>query len=333
MTLDPSETTQPKVERPISYGIPVVTFLTKYYIQSLLFISVAVLAVVNPYFGTAENLENILLQASFAGISAAGMTLLIVSGAFDLSVAGLLGLCGVASSELLPSLGVVFTVIAVLFLGLFLGLLNGLVVTKLRIPAFIATLGMMNIYLALAFIWTQGSRVIAVEDASFKFLGTGTLFGFLPIPFLTMVATYLVCYAILNWSVYGRCLRAVGSNEIAARTAGLPVDLIRILAFAIVGGCSALAGVLFTAELSSASAVMASGYELTVIAVVVIGGTSLRGGEGTLFGSFAGALFFAVISGALNILNVGAYWQYVVTGIFLISALGVQALRGYIQAE
>jgi ribose/xylose/arabinose/galactoside ABC-type transport system permease subunit len=121
--------------------------------------TVAVLAVVNPYFETAENLENILLQASFAGISAAGMTLLIVSGAFDLSVAGLLGLCGVVSSELLPSLGVFFTVISVLFLGLFLGLLNGLVVAKLRIPVFIATLGMMNIYIALAFIWTQGSRV------------------------------------------------------------------------------------------------------------------------------------------------------------------------------
>jgi ribose transport system permease protein len=331
--LDPIETRHAKNEGRVFYGTPIVNFLTKYYIQFLLVASVVVLAAVNPYFGTPENLENILLQASFAGIGAAGMTLLIVSGAFDLSVAGLLGLCGVLSSELLPFLGVVFTVIVALLLGLFLGFLNGLVVTKLRIPAFIATLGMMNIYLALAFIWTQGSRLISVEDPSFNALGTGTLLNVLPVPFLAMVATYLLCYVVLNQSVYGRCLRAVGSNEIAARTAGLPVDLIRILAFAIVGGCSALAGVFLTAELSSASAVMATGYELTVIAVVVIGGTSLRGGGGTLFGSFAGALFFAVINGALNILNVGAYWQYVVTGIFLISALGVQALRGYIQDD
>jgi ribose transport system permease protein len=333
MTLDPIETTLVKGERPVSYGAVIVNFLTKYYIQCLLVASVAVLAAVNPYFGTVENLENILLQASFAGIGAAGMTLLIVSGAFDLSVAGLLGLCGVLSSELLPSLGVFFTVIVALVLGLFLGFLNGLVVTKLRIPAFIATLGMMNIYLALAFIWTNGSRLISVEDPSFNALGTGTFLNVLPIPFVVLVATYLFCYVVLSRSVYGRCLRAVGSNELAARTAGLPVDLIRILAFAIVGGCSALAGVFLTAELSSASAVMATGYELTVIAVVVIGGTSLRGGSGTLFGSFAGALFFAVINSALNILNVGAYWQYVVTGIFLISALGVQALRGYIQTE
>jgi ribose/xylose/arabinose/galactoside ABC-type transport system permease subunit len=328
-----SEIANKKIDGRPSLGISVLSFLTRYYIQSLLAISVVVLAAVNPYFRTVENLENVLLQASFAGIGAAGMTLLIVSGAFDLSVAGLLGLCGVLISEVLPSLGVVLTMVAALFFGVLLGLLNGMVVTKLRIPAFIATLGMMNIYLALAFIWTQGSRVISVLDSSFTILGTGTLFGVLPIPFLMMIVTYLVCYGILNRSVYGRCLRAVGSSEIAARTAGLPVDLIRILAFAIVGGCSALAGTFLTAELSSASAIMATGYELTVIAVVVIGGTSLKGGEGTLFGSFAGALFFAVISSALNILNVGAYWQYIVTGIFLISALGVQTLRSHILLE
>jgi ribose transport system permease protein len=331
--MDLSGTENRKLDSQLSYGVSALSFFTRYYIQSLLVVSVVILAAVNPYFRTLGNLENILLQASFAGIGAAGMTLLIVSGAFDLSVAGLLGLCGVLISELLPSLGVVLTVLTGLLFGLLLGLLNGLVVTKLRIPAFIATLGMMNIYLALAFIWTQGSRVISVEDASFNTLGTGTVFGVLPIPFVIMIATYLLCYGILNRSVYGRCLRAVGSSEIAARTAGLPVDLIRILAFAIVGGCTALAGVFLTAELSSASAIMATGYELTVIAVVVIGGTSLRGGAGTLFGSFAGALFFAVISSALNILNVGAYWQYVVTGIFLISALGVQALRSYILVE
>src|ERR1700738_1237972 len=198
MTLDPIETTPAKGERRVSYGTPIIDFLTKYYIQCLLVASVAVLASVNPYFGTADNLENILLQASFAGIGAAGMTLLIVSGAFDLSVAGLLGLCGVLISELLPFLGVVLTLLAALLLGVLLGLLNGLVVTKLRIPAFIATLGMMNIYLALAFIWTQGSRVISVEDASFNVLGTGTLVGVLPIPFLVMIMAYLVCRLILD---------------------------------------------------------------------------------------------------------------------------------------
>ena len=308
-------------------AISIFSFFTRYYIQSLLLILVVILSVVNPYFRTSANLQNILLQASFSGIGAAGMTLLIVSGAFDLSVAGVLGLCGVLIAELLPSLGVVLTVITAILFGVLLGVLNGVVVTKLRIPAFIATLGLMNIYLALAFIWTQGSRVISVANEDFNALGTGVVLGFVPTPFLVMVCTYLLCHVILNWSIYGRCLRAVGSSEIAARTAGLPVDLIRIVAFALVGGCSALAGVFLTAELSSASAIMASGYELTVIAVVVIGGTSLKGGEGTLFGTFSGALFFAVITSALNMLNVEAYWQYVVTGVFLIGALGMQAIR------
>src|SRR6202043_1930356 len=137
--MDLSQTANRKIDAQRAYGISLLSFLTRYYIQSLVVVSVVILGAVNPYFRTMANLENILLQASFAGIGAAGMTLLIVSGAFDLSVAGLLGLCGVASSELLPSLGVVLTVISVLFLGLFLGLLNGLVVAKLRIPAFIAT--------------------------------------------------------------------------------------------------------------------------------------------------------------------------------------------------
>src|SRR5215469_258726 len=179
-------------------GMYLLGFLTKYYIQSLLLISVAILAAVNPYFRSIGNLQNILLQASFAGIGAAGMTLLIVSGAFDLSVAGLLGLCGVLISELLPTLGPFLTFLAAILLGVVLGSLNGVVVTKLRIPAFIATLGMMNIYLALAFIWTGGSRVIAISDPGFNSLGTGVLFGVLPIPFLVMIVNYLVCYGILN---------------------------------------------------------------------------------------------------------------------------------------
>jgi len=306
--------------------VSVLDFFTKYYIQSLLIVAAVVLGLVNPYFRTATNLENILLQASFSGIGAAGMTLLIVSGVFDLSVAGLLGLCGVVLAKLIPTIGISLAIFTSLVVGLVLGSLNGFVVTKLRIPAFIATLGMMNVYLALAFIWS-GGEVIPASDLAFQFLGTGTLFGVLPIPFIVMVVIYLFCQAILSRTLFGRCLQAIGSNEIAGRTAGLLVDTIRIITFAIVGGCTALAGVFLTAELSSANAIMAGGYELTVIAVVVIGGTSLKGGKGTLFGSFAGALFFAVINNALNLFGVGAYWQYVVTGFFLISALGVQALR------
>jgi ribose transport system permease protein len=324
--MDVMVTAMRKTRRRTHGGRALLSFFATYYIQWLLVLSVIILSAANPYFRTIPNLANILLQGSFAGIAAAGMTLLIISGVFDLSVAGLLGLCAVALVEVLPSVGVVPAILICLLLGVVLGILNGIVVTKLRIPAFVATLGMMNIYLAFGFIWTEG-QVISFLNVDLQRLGTGTLFGVLPVPFLMMVGTYLCCYGILNKTIYGRSIRAVGSSEVAAKTSGLPVDLIRIFAFAILGGCTALAAVFLTAVLSSANAIMASGFELTVIATVVIGGTSLRGGQGTLFGSFAGALFFAVISSALNIFNVGAYWQYVVTGVFLISALGVQALR------
>jgi len=299
--------------------------LGRYFIQWLLVLAVIVLGLLNQNFRQPANLANILLQASFAGIGAAGMTLLIICGAFDLSVAGLLGLCGVALAEVLPAAGVVPAIIATLALGAVLGVANGLVVTKARIPAFIATLGMMNIYLALAFIWTN-AQVIPVLNKDFQGLGFGTLLG-VPIAFLVMIVVYAVAYLVLNYTTYGRYIRAVGSNEIASRVAGLPVDRVRVFAFVMVGVFTALAGILLTGMLSSANAIMATGFELNVIAVVVVGGTSLAGGQGTLFGSFTGALFFTVINNSLNMFGVAAYWQYVAVGLIIIFALGIEALR------
>ncbi len=321
--------TMAQTDRETSRGSSAVaTFIGQYFIQLLLLLAVIVLAALNPHFRQPANLRNVLLQASFAGISAAAMTLLMIAGAFDLSVAGLLGLCGVVLALLLPPQGVpgiVLAVLAALALGAVLGLINGVVVTKARIPAFIATLGLMNIYLAVAFILTD-AQVVPVMNAAFRSLGTGVILG-LPVPFLAMVFMYLVAHVILKYSKYGRFMRAVGSNETASRTAGLPVDRARIVAFILVGLFTGLAGVLLTALLSSANAIMATGFELNVIAVVVVGGTSLTGGRGTLFGSFTGALLFSVINNALNMFGVGAYWQYVAVGLVLIVALGIEAAR------
>ena len=310
-------------ERPTGL---VLNMFGKYFIQWLLLIAVIILSMANSNFRQLANIENILLQSAFTGIGAAGMTLLIMTGAFDLSVAGLLGLCGVALALLVPLVGIVPSIIAVLVLGALLGVTNGLVVPKIRIPAFIATLGMMNIYLAVAFILTD-AQVISVIEKQFRALGTGTMFGVLPIPFVVMIITYLIFAGILHFATYGRYIRAVGSNETAGRVAALPVDRVRIFAFGLVGLATALASVFLTALLSSANAIMATGYELNVIAVVVVGGTSLYGGRGTLFGSLTGALFFAVINNALNMFGVAAYWQYVAVGFILIVALGIEAVR------
>ncbi len=325
---------------------PVLETFLRYYIQWLLLAAIIVLSALNANFRQPNNLANILLQSAFAGIGAAGMTLLIISGAFDLSVAGILGVCGVVMAMLVSRTSTVLGIFAALAVGVALGLVNGFVVTKLRIPAFIATLGMMNVYLGIGFILTNGqvvsvampaqvSSTTGVVSAAAPFLltlGTGRLLGVLPIPFLVMAVVYGLCYLILRRTHYGRFLRAVGSSEPAARAVGIPVARVRILAFAAVAVCTAVAAVLLTGELSSANAIMATGYELNAIAIVVVGGTSLQGGQGTLLGSFTGALFFTVISNALNIFGVGAYWQYVVSGVLLISAIAVQALRTYVFA-
>ncbi len=299
--------------------------LTQYTIQWLLIIVLIILGLTNANFRQEANLLSVLRQASFAGIGAAGMTLLIINGAFDLSVAGLLGLCGVVLAQVLPDAGVAPTVALTLLIGMGLGVANGLVVTKVRIPAFIATLGMMYIYLAIGFIITDG-QVVPVTDREFRQLGTGNVLG-LPTPFVIMVVTYVVLAALLRYTTYGRFIRAVGSNEDASRASGIPVDRVRIVAFMLVGLCTGLAGVALTAYLSSAQPNMATGYELRVIAAAVVGGTSLKGGQGTLLGTFTGALFFTVINNALNLFNVGAYWQYVAVGLIIITALGIEALR------
>jgi ribose/xylose/arabinose/galactoside ABC-type transport system permease subunit len=297
----------------------------QYTIQWMLLIALLIMGLASPNFRSLANLENVLRQASFAGIAAVGMTLLMITGAFDLSVAGIVGLCGVVLAQLLGVLGIAPAILITLLLGLALGAISGLVVTKIRIPAFIATLGMMYVYLAAALILTNG-QVVPVTNRTFRSLGSGEWLA-LPIPFLVMVLVYLVAAVVLRASKYGRYMRAVGSNETAARTAGLPVDRVRIAAFMAVGLCTALTATLLTGMLSSANAVMSTGFELTVISVVVVGGTSLRGGSGTLLGSFTGAIFFAVINNALNMFRVEAYWQYIAVGVILIVALAIDALR------
>jgi len=299
--------------------------LARYTIQYLLLVAVIVIALTNENSRQIANLQSVLLQSSFIGIGAAGMTVVIVNGAFDLSVATMLALCGVVLALVLPTTGIAPAIVVSLVLGGMLGALNGIVVTKLRIPAFIATLGMMNVYLALAFI-INGGQVVSVADKGFRALGTGELLG-IPVPFVIMVATYLVLHVVLSRTTYGRFIRASGSNETAAHVSGIRVDRVRVFAFVILGVCVGMAAVVLTAYLSSANAIMAQGYELRVIAAAVVGGTSLRGGSYTLLGTFTGALFFTVISNAMNMYNIGAYWQYVAVGLIIIIALGLDALR------
>jgi ribose transport system permease protein len=313
-------------EKTQSLGGKILSLPSRYFIQTILVVLVVILSLGNEYFHQVPNIRNILLQSSFTGIAAAGMTLLIMSGAFDLSVGGMLGMLGVLLAMLTSVVGLVPSLLITLVAGALFGILNGLIVTRMKIPAFIATLGMMNVYFGLAFIITN-AQVIPVAVSGFRGIATNALFGLLPSAFIVMVVVYAVVTTLLRRTTFGRFVRAIGSNQTAAAVAGVDVDKRIVQTFMTLGICVAVAAIMLTAMLSSANAIMAQGFELQVIATVVVGGTSLKGGTGTLAGTFTGALLLTVINNALNIFGVEAYWQYVVAGAVLIVAISIQMLR------
>jgi ribose transport system permease protein len=253
------------------------------------------------------------------------MTLLIIVGDFDLSVGSMMALCSLATATIVTSLGPISGFFASLFVGVALGLFNGTVVTRLRIPTLVATLGTLYIFLSLGYI-VVGDSFKGVTNAGFLKIPFIEFFS-IPITFLLMLAVTLLCGVLLRRTNYGRMVRAIGTNQRAATVAGLPVSRIRVTAFIIVGSCVSITAFLQTAQLSSATPSMGTGFELNVIATVILGGTSLRGGEGTLFGTFCASIFFAVMNNALNLYGVGSYWQYVAIGTIIVLALAFDSAR------
>jgi ribose transport system permease protein len=308
-----------------SVGRVLRTAFGRYTILWILAAVIVGVSLTNEHFATSENITAVLRQSSYAGIAAAAMTLLIISEAFDLSVGSILAVCGIAIAVLMPEVGMVGALIGGIAAGAILGSVNGLVITRLRIPALVTTLGTLYIFLALAFIWTKG-QVKPVADEAFLKLGLSEIAG-VPTPFVVMIGVYVLLALLLTQTNYGRMVRGIGTNERASYFAGTPVARIRLLTFILVGACVGVAAFFQTAQLSSATATVGEGYELTVISIVVLGGTSLAGGKGTLLGSFCAAIFFAILSNALNLYGVGSYWSYVVTGGVLIAALALDSGR------
>ncbi len=296
----------------------------QYLIAILIVLSIAVGAA-KPVFWGSGNISNVLFQASFVGLAACGMTLLIAGGLLDLSVGGVIAVSSIAVATALPYGTVGSAIGLALLIGAVLGLVNGLLVTFVRIPPFIATLGTLYLFLGLAFIWT-GGKVIGLSSKNYRALTTGDILG-VPTPFVVLVIVAVLSYLLLWRTYFGRTVRAFGSNERAASLAGLPVKRAKVLVFVFAGISFALAGAFMAGRLASAEGNMAMGFEMDVIAAVVVGGTALRGGRGTLLGTVVGALLFAVLANALNLLGVASYWQYVLTGAVLIAAIAVGARR------
>jgi len=279
-----------------------------------------VLSVLSGSFLTISNLLNIARQVSINAVIAAGMTFVILAGGIDLSVGSVLAFSGAVIAGLLAAgRPVPVGIGGGLAVGALLGLVNGLVITRGRVQPFIATLGMLTIGRGLTLVYTDGRPITGLPDA-FVWLGAGEVFR-IPVPVLIMMLVFLASYVILTQTVVGRYVYAIGGNEEAARLSGVNVAAYKTLVYVISGVVSAASAVILTGRLNSAQPTAGVGFELDAIAAVVLGGTTLAGGEGSIGGTILGAFIIGVINNGLNLLNVNPFYQQVVKGAVILLAV------------
>jgi len=292
----------------------------------VLIIICVVLSIISPNFLTEKNIMNVARQFSVIAIISVGMSYVIITAGIDLSVGS-----NVAFSGCLTALALVngwpipLCILIGVVAGTVLGLLNGLLIVKLNLAPFIATLGTMGIARGLVLAITKGYPIQPFPE-SFEVIGRGFV-GPLPIPVIIMLFIVIIGHILLNKTTLGRYIFYVGSNPTAARLSGIKVNKIITFAYTAAGLLSGLASVVLISRLTSAQSNMGSGFELDAIAAVVIGGTSLSGGEGSVLGSLIGAALMGVIRNALILLGVNVYWQQVVIGIVIVLAVALDAFK------
>lgn len=298
-----------------------------------LLILIIFFALTSDVFFKTKNIVNILRQVSLQGIMAMGMTMVIVSGEFDLSVGSVFGMAGMFAGTLMQlGLPIWLAVILGLLLGLIIGMFSGVLVSYGRIPSFIVTLGMLNIVRGSALIITGGLvveltarkvRDFANLDTFFYYMGGGKIAGELPIMIVYFLVVALAAYLFFHKTIMGFRMRAVGGNPSASTVAGINVNIVKICAFAILGFLSALAGIINLAFLHNVQGTTGQGMELNVIAATIIGGTSISGGEGTILGTIIGVLIMGVLNNGLILIGVSSFVQTVCIGAVIIGSVAI----------
>jgi ribose transport system permease protein len=286
----------------------------------------------SPPFRQFDNLMLILLQASFIGIVAAGQTLVVLTGGIDLSVGSLIGLTGVIAALLMKrgvgAIGPLPSYVAIaiaLLLGTSIGLLHGLLIAKRKMPPFIVTLGSLSVLRGVALVITNASSINALPD-DFKWVSDAD-WGILPMPSLIMLGTFLILAYTLRNTTFGRYTYAIGGNEASARLSGVPVDRYKIYVYMLSGFLAAVAGIVLIARLDSGAYTYGEGYELSSVAAVIIGGTSLRGGIGGVWGTLVGVLIMATVSNGMVMLDISPLWYDIVSGSIILLAVLIDVER------
>lgn len=296
----------------------------------LIFFSVA-----SPSFMQTDNMVGILQATAVNGVLAIACTFVIITSGIDLSVGTLMTFCAVMAGVVLTYWGLPFYlgVLAAIFFGAFSGFISGVLIAKLKIPPFIATLGMMLMLKGLSLVITHSKPIYFNDTPEFSVISQESLIGYflpeLPIPnaVLILFVVAVVSSLVLNKTVLGTYTFALGSNEEAVRLSGVNVDRWKIIVYTLSGAICGIAGLLIASRLNSAQPSLGQGYELDAIAAVVIGGTSLSGGVGTILGTIIGAFIMSVLTNGLRIMSVAQEWQTVVTGLIIIAAVYADILR------
>ncbi|QDO82640.1 ribose ABC transporter permease [Shewanella psychropiezotolerans] len=286
---------------------------------------IVVVSILNDQFFTMGNLMNILRQTSVNAIIAVGMTLVILTAGIDLSVGAILALTGALGASMVGAeLPLALALPLTLMLGGALGAMNGMLISKGKVQAFIATLVTMTAIRGLTMVYTEGRPIsTGFTDTAdnFSFIGTGWLAG-VPVPVWLMLITFVLVWVMLTHTRLGRYIYAIGGNESAARLSGINVDRVKIAVYGLSGMMAALAGLIVTSRLSSAQPTAGTSYELDAIAAVVVGGASLAGGRGFIWGTLVGALIIGFLNNALNLLDVSSYYQMIAkAGVILLAVL------------
>lgn len=290
-----------------------------------LLVMVVIFSVLAPNFLTSFNLINVVRQVSIVAVAAVGATAVILIAGIDLSVGSSVALTGTVAALYLSSFpshgwGAALTAVAIAAaVGTLAGVVNGLVITVLKVPAFIATLAALTVLRGIALLLTN-SFPVSIPPGSYHRIGLGHV-GPVPTPVIIMACVFAVGYLLLQRFRIGRRIYAIGGNETAARLSGIDVRAVTIAVYAFAGFCAGVAGILVSSRLSSGQPAGSMGFELSVIAAVVVGGTSLMGGRGRLSGTFLGALMIGVLVNGLTLMNVSDYWQRIVTGLVIILAV------------
>lgn len=287
------------------------------------------LSIVTDNFMTQGNIISVLRQISINMYIALGMTLVIILGGIDLSVGSIVAMSGTLTVGFIVTQGlpIWLSIILGLLIGTVAGLINGVIISKFRVPAFIVTMAMMNIASGVAYVYS-GGRSTRITEEFFVQIGTGYIFRVIPLPVIYMVLLIALFVFLLNKTKFGTYIYAIGGNRESARVSGVPIIKVEITVFTITGFLSAFAGLVLASRMYSGQPAVGSGYELDAIAACVLGGVSMSGGRGRISGTVIGAMVIGIISNGLNLMGVSSFWQSIVKGVIILFAILIDTQKG-----